>query len=208
MESKITLTANPQGWRLFMTRKADPAFRASFEAVMKRDNATCQYCGFQSEHFAQVVNKDQDYHNNKLENLVTACCFCSQCFFIESVGFDNTTGGTLIYLPDMSQVDLNGLCHVLFCAMANNTDCRTDAQTIYRDLKLRSQVVDTKLGDGMSEPVKLAQLLLETAQQCDDGASSEILKDLRLLPARSRFTKQIDAWAKEAGAHRMGSQHK
>lgn len=189
----LTLSAKPGNWRYFAARKADPAFLAFCERVWQRDKHACQFCGFQAQVYQEVVNLDQDYRNNKLENLVTACCFCTQCLFLEAVGKNDYGGGTLVYLPEVTQNELNGLCHVLFCAIANATNYRADAQAIYRSLKLRSQTVEEQLGEGMSNPAMLGQLLIET-----DTAAEKILENLRLLPSRSKFSQQIDDWANAA----------
>lgn len=191
----LSLSAKPGVWRLFSARKADPAFLTFSEKVWQRDDYTCQFCGFQAKDYQEVVNLDQDYSHNKLSNLVTACCFCAQCFFLEGVGKGAYGGGTLIYLTDMTQAELNGLSHVLFCAIANATDYRTEAQNIYRTLKMRSQTVEQNLGEGMSDPAMFGQLLIETGIEANN-----ILAQLRLLPSRSKFATQIEAWAGTAYA--------
>lgn len=193
----LTLSVTPGAWRLFAARKADPAFLNFSEQVFKRDNNTCQFCGFQARSYQEVVNLDRNFRYNKIENLVTACCFCAQCFFLEAVGKNDYGGGTLIYLPEINQAELNGLSHVLFCAIANATDYRADAQAVYRSLKLRSQLVEEQLGDGMSNPATLGQVLIETREKNTDNKDA-LLKDLRLLPSRSKFSQQIEDWAKAA----------
>ena len=157
----LTLAVSPGNWRLFNARRSDPAFAKFAEKVLERDNHTCQYCGFQAKQFQEVINQDNNYQNNKLSNLATACCFCAQCSFLEAVGKGDYGGGTLVYLPEMTQEELNGLCHVLFCAISNATSYRNDAQSIYRDLKLRSKPVEEKLGEGLSQPALFGQILLE-----------------------------------------------
>jgi len=194
----IVLTAIPDAWRLFSIRKSDPAFQSFSRQVFERDQYTCQLCGFQALQYQEIINLDQNYRNNKLANLVTACCFCAQCFFLEAVGKDDYGGGVLIYLPEISQGDLNGFCHVLFCAMANATNYRTDAQNIYRSLKLRAQIVEKQLGEGMSDPSLLGRMLLDTPEKERIRLGEEILKPLRLLPSHTKFSKQIEAWAKAA----------
>src|SRR5262249_8989485 len=154
---------------------ADPAFLKFSEKVWERDNYTCQYCGFQARVYQEVVNVDQNYNNNKLENMVTACCFCTQCFFLEAVGKNDYGGGIIIYMPEVSQPELDGLCHVLFCAIANATNYRANAQAIYRSLKLRAQSVEEQVGEGMSHPAFLGQLLIEAA-----APAESILSNLRL----------------------------
>jgi intracellular multiplication protein IcmJ len=195
----LQLSATPSAWRIFMGRKTAPAFRSLVQQVLERDHHTCQYCGFQAEEYQEIVNQDGNFRNNKLSNLVTACCFCAQCFFLETIGKNDYGGGTVIFLPEIAQINLNGLCHVLFCAMTNATNYRAEAESIYRSLKLRSQAVEERLGEGMSDPAILGQALIDSQmpnrQQSNPVA---LLQSLRLLPSYNLFQKQIETWAKAA----------
>lgn len=192
----LRLTVKPGTWRLFAARKADPAFLAFSEKVFQRDNYKCQFCGFQARDYQEVVNLDQNYTNNKLSNLVTACVFCTQCFFLEMVGQGDFGGGTLIHLPEIKQSDLNSFCHVLFCAIANETGYKATAQSIYRSLKLRSQNVEEQFGEGFSNPATFGRMIMELA--LDEKKQRELLSELRLLPSRARFKTQIEHWARSA----------
>lgn len=194
----LTLSAIPGAWRLFAARKADPAFLDFCQQVWKRDNYVCQFCGFQARIYQEVVNLDGNYNQTKLSNTATSCCFCTQCFFLEAVGQSNYGGGTLIYLPEIDQASLNGLCHVLFCAIANATAYRADAQEIYRTLKARSQIVEEELGEGMSNPGLIGQLLIDASAEDYATVQNKILVHLRLLPSRTKFSEQIEAWAAAA----------
>ncbi|MGQ3888121.1 type IVB secretion system protein IcmJDotN [Legionella sp. CNM-1927-20] len=195
-EDKLKLVASPGSWRLYSARKADERFKAFELKVFQRDRYTCQFCGFQAKLFQEVVNLDGNYTNNRLNNMATACCFCAQCFFIESVGVGGYGGGTLIYLPELTQAELNSLCHVLFCAITNDTGYKTSAQNIYRSFKFRSQAVEEKFGEGTSDPAIFGQLII------DSGASAEtadqLFHNIRLLPSRAKFRKQIEQWAASA----------
>ncbi len=194
---ELELAVNLAGWRIFVRRKQDKAFLPVQQRVFDRDVYTCQYCGFQAKEYQEVVNADGNYNNNKLSNLLTACCFCSQCLFLQAVGIDEMGGGQLIYLPEMTQGDLNSFSHVLFCAMENNTGYQTSAQSIYRSLKFRSQIVENKFGSGTSNPSAMGQILIEYREQVPD-AKIDILKNLRLLPSHAKFRIQLDAWSKAA----------
>lgn len=185
-------------WRMFSQRKADDKFVELSKRIFERDQYTCQFCGFQAMEHQDIVNLDRNYYNNKLSNLLTSCCFCAQCFFLEAVGKDDTSGGTLIYLPEVTQNELNGFCHVLFCAMANATNHRTDAQNIYRNFKLRSHIVEKQLGEGMSNPSLLGQMLLDVPSKERMKIMDKTLGPVRLLPSQSKFSLQIDDWAQEA----------
>lgn len=196
---ELNLQAKTGNWRIFAGRKDDEAFRPLEKRVFERDNHTCQFCGFQAHEYQDVVNLDGNYRNNKLENLATACCFCSQCLFLEAVGLDEMGGGQLIYLPEISQADLNSFCHVLFCALGNGTAYEDTAQSLYRTFKFRSQIIEEKFGEGSSNPAMLGQMLIEHSADNAD-ANYDFLKDVRLLPSHTKFKVQLDAWAAAAMA--------
>jgi intracellular multiplication protein IcmJ len=194
--ASLELRASLDAWRMYSARKIDPKFEAFQIKVFKRDRYRCQYCGFQATQYQDVVNLDGDFSNNKTTNLMTACCFCAQCFFVESVGVGGYGGGTLIYLPEIPQQELNSLSHVLFCAITNNTGYKSTAQALYRTFKARAQPVEDKFGEGTSDPAVLGQLII------DSGVSREEMKQIftsvRLLPSRAKFRIQIECWAASA----------
>src|SRR3990167_4150222 len=194
---ELQLAVNLSGWRIFVKRKEDKAFLPVAKSIFERDVYTCQYCGFQAKEYQEVVNADGNYLNNKLTNLITACCFCTQCLFLQAVGLDETGGGQLIYLPEMSQADLNSFCHVLFCAMGNNTGYQDSAQSIYRSLKFRSQIIENRFGSGTSNPGLFGQILLEYESYAQEK-QQEMLNVMRLLPSQVKFKVQLDAWAAAA----------
>lgn len=195
---ELQLAVNLVGWRLFLRRKEDKAFLPVAKRVFNRDDYTCQYCGFQAREFQEVINLDGDYKHNKTSNMITACCFCTQCLFLQGVGLDEMSGGQLIFLPEMSQADLNSFCHVLFCAMGNGTGYQESAQAIYRSLKFRSQLIEKKYGNGTSNPAVFGQLLVEYQHNQPDFNADEILNDMRILPSYTKFKVQLDAWAAAA----------
>lgn len=194
---ELKLAANISGRRIFIKRREDKTFLPVAEKILDRDAYTCQFCSFQAREYQEIINLDGNYNNNKFTNLVTACCFCAQCLFLESVGTEETGGGQLIYLPALSQAKLNSFCHVLFCAMANGTGYQETAQNIYRSLKFLSPPIENKLGPGTSNPVVLGQLLIDFKNMHEEFAQ-DILKDIRLLPSYTKFSVQLDAWAKAA----------
>lgn len=198
----LSLQIKPGAWQAYIKRKQAPgsATRKSFsefsERILKRDNFTCQFCGFQAKDFQEVINIDNNYQNNKAKNMATSCVFCTQCHFVESIGVGDYGGGRLIYLPEISQAELNSLCHVLFCAVTNDTGYKATAQSIYRNLRFRAQAVENEFGEGMSQPNKLGQMLIE--MNVEQAKRDKILAGLRILPSRTRFREQIDHWAKTA----------
>ncbi len=192
----LELRASLGAWRLYSARKLDPKFEAFQLKILRRDRYRCQYCGFQAADYQDVVNVDGDFSNNKMSNLATACCFCAQCFFVESVGVGGYGGGSLVYMPEMTQPAINGLCHVLFCAITNNTGYKNTAQALYRNFKFRTQLVEEKFGEGTSDPSVLGQLVIDSAIY--QSEMKRIFTNVRLLPSRAKFRVQIECWAANA----------
>ncbi len=194
----IQLSATESNWRLFSVRKADRHFKTYEERVFSRDQYTCQYCGFKSKQYMDVINADGNYRHNQVDNLVTACHFCSQCFFLDGIGKSDFGGGMLIYLPEMTQGELNAMCHVLFSMMVSGGRSSADAKTVYRNLRLRSQYVEKELGPGLSNPSTYGQLLIDSTINNKAETHQLLMNNLRVLPTMTQYTNQIEAWTLEA----------
>jgi intracellular multiplication protein IcmJ len=194
----IKLSAAESDWRLFTIRRSDPKFKSFQERVLTRDQHTCQYCGFKSEKFMDVVNADGNYKKNSIDNLITSCPFCTQCFFLDGIGKSDFGGGILIYMPELTQNDLNALCHVLFAMIISGGQASSDAKTIYRNLRLRSQYVEKELGKGLSVPSVYGQLLIDAKIENKADLHNTLMNKMRVLPIMSQYVDQMQAWGLEA----------
>lgn len=191
----ISLNAQKGAWRTFQARRKNNKFLLIKKKVLQRDHYTCRYCGFFTKEYQEVVNIDQNYKNNKIENLATACCFCAQCFFIDSLGMDGNSGGKIVYLPEISQADLNNFCRVLFCSLDKESAYKAKLQAVYMSLKDRAKDVVNCFGPDSSDPKVFGQGLLD-AHLSPEQMQHEVMRHLRLLPSRKAFGPQIDYWKK------------
>jgi intracellular multiplication protein IcmJ len=193
----LELRASADSWRLFSARKVDANFASFEQKVFERDQYKCQFCGFQAQTHQEVVNIDGNFRNNKMTNLATACVFCTQCFFLESIGLGGFGGGIIIYFPELTQNKINSICHVLFCAISNNSAYKTIAQNIYLNFKLRTSIVESKFGEGSTEPSSFGHLLIDSKHYGQEKLS-QLMQGVRLLPSRAKFRTQIETWASNA----------
>ena len=194
----VHLEAKEGNWRLYMTRKADKAFLSFAEKVLARDNNSCQFCGVKSLSKMDVVNLDNNYLNNKISNLATACPFCTQCCFLDAIGKSDFGGGLLIYLPEITQAELNGFCHYMFLSVVTGSEFSKKAKDLYRSFKLRVQPVDETLGKGLSNPSNYGQMLIDSKADSLEGLHSEISSKVRLLPNLKLFSPTFLSWSQEA----------
>jgi intracellular multiplication protein IcmJ len=189
----LGLRAERGNWQRFMNRKANKAFAVVRDKVFARDNFTCRYCGFQIKEFQEVLNIDQNYDNNQLDNLVTACHFCAQCFFLDSVGLDGKSGGTIIYLPEISQADLNHFSRTLFCSMLRDSPYKGKLQAAYLSLMDRAKPVEEVFGPHTQNPIIFGQTIIDTGLTAAQ-LKHPIFSELKLLPTRKYYKTETEYW--------------
>lgn len=189
----IKLSAKRGNWRLYLARKRNKKFAEFEKKILKRDKNICRFCGFPSQKYNSAINRDQNYRNNKASNLITACSFCRQCFFLESLGNELAGGGYVIYLPEISQGDLNNFCKILFSCLLKDAPYKNKLQTTYLSFKDRGSTVEQLFGPGSSDPAIFGQTLIDSNLQAKE-LEHPILTQLRLLPNRKFFEEQIIYW--------------
>ena len=109
---------------------------------------------------------------------------------------DEHFGGTLIYLPEITQADLNNFCRVVFCALQKNSAYKGQLQAIYLSLKDRAKCVETAMGPKTSEPNIYGQAMLDSGIP-KEQLNREPLNPIRLLPARAPFKDIVEYWTQE-----------
>lgn len=158
--------------------------------ILRRDDHTCQGCGLRSERWQEIHHRNDDHRDFREKNLETLCPFCHQVFHLPLAA--STCGGTLIWLPEMSQSDLNRLCGPLFVAVkTQKSRWSGQARQLIGYLEARGPLMESSLGS--SDPGLLAQVLLNLG--ADQYAKREkMLAGIRLLPLPARFQNAIDYW--------------
>jgi len=189
----IKLTAKRGNWQQFVSRKANKNFLEVRDKAFSRDDYTCRYCGFQSKQYQEVVNIDQNYQQNVLDNLATACQFCTLCFFVDSIGLDGKSGATIIYLPEISQPDLNHFCRTLFCSMLREAPYKGKLQSAYLSLMDRAKPVEDIFGPNSQDPVVFGQAIVD-GNLTPEQQNGPIFQELKVLPIRKFYKTQAEYW--------------
>lgn len=195
--SDLILSATRASWQIPAHHGTEqdgaPAMKEVRQKVLARDDYTCHFCKFKAQKWQEIHHLDDDHTNMSMGNLASACAFCHQCFHLGLAG--STAGGQLIWLPEMSQVELNHLSRALFVAMRDDkSKVYAAASGLYMSLESRGVFMEQHFAAGASDPGILGQAFLKMKAEMYQNRA-EFLRNIRLLPQRSRFEAQVKYWS-------------
>jgi len=173
-------------------------------SVLQRDDYTCRCCGFRSERFQRVIPSIPEQKTD--DAFITVCPICDSCFNLDQAGM--TGEGLLIWLPEMTQADLNAIVRAAFVARARGGELATLADRALEAFKMRRTEVKKRLGS--DDPMLLGTAFLENLAAKDYAAREAKLEGIRFLHAersvvRMRegevdlFPQIVAYWASEQG---------
>lgn len=222
---ELVLSAKRSVWRMHdHADEFDKVFQQLRKAVLEKSGSACRFCGFSSSKFIEVHHGDDDHKNNAPSNLYSACPLCHQVFHIGLAGMKE--GGEIIYLPEMSQAELNQLALVIW--MVTETDQSTIQNPAHIQLHMRLSRI-AKLMDGflmnrrgvvllrlraalkntdfpvdLIDKIKMPHLgptlfsaLLMELTEDEYGNRKTLLGGLRIYPSLSRFRERNKFWMQE-----------
>lgn len=161
------------------------------DQVLRRDDHTCQGCGWRSERWQEIHHKNGDHANYAMDNLETLCPLCHQVFHLPTVGTGDS--GVIVWLPEIPQAQLNLMCIAMFVAMSDSRSrWRTAAQSLFSQLDTRKTIMDAQFGS--AKPADMAQALIRLSPE-QYANREKFLAPIRLLPMHSRFETAIAHWA-------------
>jgi intracellular multiplication protein IcmJ len=165
------------------TRAGRLRLKAQAETTLARDAYTCRCCGFKSEKFQRVIPADDDLGTD--DPFITVCPFCELCFELDRAGL--TGGGVLIWLPEMSQVELNHIVRALYAARGSDHPVAALADRTLDALMARR--AEAKKRVGSDDPLLLATVMRESLNDKEYAQGKAKLDGIRLLPQNRFLTR-------------------
>lgn len=144
------------------------------EKTLRRDDFTCRFCGFRSEQYQRVV----PWEGAGDPPFATACHFCEQCVMLERAGLMGA--GALVWLPEISQAELNHILRAIYVARAGKTELAPAATRAFDALMARR--TDAKKRLGSDDPLLLATVMHESLTDDEYESAAQKLEGVRLLP--------------------------
>ncbi|MDF2529265.1 MAG: IcmJ protein [Gammaproteobacteria bacterium] len=189
---KLLLQGKTNNWERFKQRKQSQTFRKIRADILQRDKSSCRFCGYKTA-LLEVVNADNDYTNNKKSNLICACTLCAKCTLLDSYNLEYSGNDKIIYLPEISQEQLNLLCRVLFCQASggDSSEIAYNAKMVLAQLQDRANWLDQKTGCQLSQPALYLHYLHSS------NKDPNLIAKLRWLPDMESYREAIPTWQKE-----------
>jgi intracellular multiplication protein IcmJ len=155
--------------------------------AMQRDGFSCRCCGFTSRKYQRVVPYSADTSAKGMNSFITVCTSCERCLALEQTGLIG--GGTLIWLPELSQAELNHVVRALYVARSSNDKTLAAAATRTLDV-LMARKSEAKKRLGTDDPLVLATALQEIVDETSYAARVERLEGIRLLASDRYLVRQ------------------
>lgn len=197
------------------SEEADREFEEIRQKIVNRDGHVCQGCGMKTlpsapsamaGHF-DIHHIDDNHDNNHPSNLVTICPFCHNVFHIGNAGARGAATG--IWMPQISQADMNLVCHILFILMFRGEDKQAQEKDIavakkardyYRQLKdtVWADELEARLGAGMSDLRNLGEALawLGNSDKAAYDNRMRFLGGLRIIPVYEAYREKVAHYAR------------
>lgn len=158
------------------------------KAVFERDNYTCQCCGFEAKKYQEVHLLDQDMSNLSMDNMVTSCIFCHQCFNMDLAC--SMRSAVLIWLPEIPQVDLHHIMRAVYVARISQGPMAESARATLDALMARREEARHRIGT--DDPYVLATVMKDFLTSRHYAERSEKLEGIRLMPLDRRLIREAD----------------
>ncbi len=158
------------------------------QKIFERDDHTCRYCGFRALKYQEVQPVNGMADDMRPENLATACIFCHQCFNLDRVG--QMRSGVLIWLPEVSQVDLHHIARAVYVARVSQVPASEASKRILEILMRRREEVKRRLGS--EDPQLLSLVFKEYLTARHYGLREKKLEGVRLFPLDRRIIREAD----------------
>lgn len=183
--------ARPSGNSRFVKRAPNMASTLTPEikkSIMERDNNICACCGFQAEKYQDIHFLDHNPKNFDPNNLKTVCMFCHQCFNLDEAS--KMRSGVLVWLPEISQIDLNHIMRAVYVARISQGPMAEAARTTLDALMARREEAKKRIHT--DDPYVLSVVLKDFLTTRYYEGRHERLDGVRLLPLDRRLIKEAD----------------
>ncbi|MAF98290.1 MAG: type IV secretion protein DotN [Micavibrio sp.] len=158
------------------------------QKIFERDKHTCQCCGFQAQKYQEILFKDMNKANLADDNLLTACIFCHQCFYLDKVS--TMRSGVLVWMPDIEQARLHHIARAIYVARISQGPVAEAARKSLDVIMERREEVKRRLFT--DDPHILSTVLYDYLSSGQYKMRTKKLEGVRLFPLDRKIVREAD----------------
>lgn len=181
-------------WKKFQNRRKSLNYQNIRELILNDYSHKCAYCGYQATNL-ELVNKNHDYQDRTRQNIVPCCSLCLPVLLVDGYGQDPDFQGTIIYLPELSQIQLNHLLRASVAILHKHNLYQTKLNDVFANLDERKEYMEKILGKNSHKVEFFAQGLLDIFLN-EQKMAHLLFKHLRYLPDKNILKKQAEEYSK------------
>lgn len=155
--------------------------------VQSRDDFTCRFCAFRASKYQEIQCLDETPTENP-DRWVTACIFCHQCFRLDAAA--DMQSAALIWLPEISQPDLNNLCRAIYIGRITQGEIAETSRAALELLINREAELAKRLGT--SDIKTVVSVLRDFLEEKEYKARADKFNGVRVLPLDRRIIREGD----------------
>ena len=158
------------------------------QKILDRDDNSCRYCGFKSGKYQEISFLDGDKKNLQMNNLLTACVYCHQCFDLEKVA--QMRSGVLVWLPEISQIDLHHIARAIYVSRISQGSMAETAKAALEKVMGRREEAKKRIHT--DDPYLLSIVMKDFMGPKQYAMRDKKLDGVRLFPLDRRIIKEGD----------------
>lgn len=189
----LAFHVKPGNWKKFENRKKSLNYQRIKDLVLADHSNKCAYCGYHSSSL-ELVNKNHDYQDRSRENIVPGCSLCIPLLFVDGYGQDPNFQGTIIYLPELSQIQLNHLLRASVAILYKHSMYQTKLNELFTTLDERKDYMEKILGKNSHKVEIFAQGLLDIFLN-PKKMTHPIFKFLRYVPEKNILKNNAEEYS-------------
>jgi len=154
--------------------------------VLERDDHICQFCGFHAKKYQDVHFLDEDFTNQTMDNMATACIFCHQCFNLDKVAAMRS--GVLVWMPEIEQKELHHIARAIYVSRISQGSMAETAKKALEIIMARKDEAKARIGT--DDPNILALVMRDFLGLKQYAGRAEKLDGIRLFPLDRRIINE------------------
>jgi intracellular multiplication protein IcmJ len=164
---------------------------ASFkQSLQERDQHCCALCSFEAKKYQDIAPKPgvpaAKAAELREQDWITLCQFCAQAVDVGIAA--HMKSGVLIWLPEISQEELNHIARAIYVARVSQGPLADAARRVMESLMKRREAARERLGT--DDPTLLVTVLSDYLEDRHVDGVAKKLEGVRLYPLDRRIIKE------------------